>query len=1196
MPPPGGRERNRRRGLGEDVLDVDLSLVWKEIVRRAPEEFRVSVRRPDDLLVLDLVFENLQLSGEAPPALVRRNPSAGAYLLAEFPPQSFAEEAFLDATGSSDTSDKEVSKHPDYPKKNQAGGAPAEDLPNQLPLARVRMSGRSRVGLRMPAEETALPYTLPDVLRALRTWPMRLDITAAPDPEIRREELLELDRHWLGALAAGLAWEAASAALAIGLAERGVERLERPLAQAGRRVAELTAGVLTQGSRRTLSRDVAAAMEAELARLTEQFPALVEPTARSAAVAALALESTRALAGRGGELDVDAEALARLPYLQLLLAPHEPSAGVTALELPHRLILSPLGDSRWRHSDTHVEHRGRTELWHTRLSTGEGEAGADGSSKVRAIWSPDYPTDDPDLFPLLDPPQRPFRATLDPLDRKLLVRLMAGFGERVDARRAYRPRSSLASRLALSSLGGLLEVEGNWTTRPEGVDLEQWRHLATLGRDHYVRVVYAGFLCPFGHAASLIKVTERKFEPLGDDPTGERVTVLRQRFFIAVREPFKLYDGSRHVFDGNTFPFTAVEILSRVTPNLQEPGSAPTRIPGPEGAAIYALVPARAAFWPMVSPSEPFPFDLAATDLCGNRVTFSLPLLFVGENANFPATTAALIRDAYGKAPGARRLADTGGATICFAPPAPPGSDSKGDPRLPAASLVFRADDVSGPERFKPTFYPAIAEAQIGIRAVQRLLGQSNALVGTAYADVYRDKGFGAGNEGEVFLRTLTDYALDFGDGPGKPKSDALGALVSPSMGIAGLSRIAGPVGDVGTAAANSFDPLKFFDAAKILGGIPLETLLGAVPLSGPAAPRMLARELAAEGDLPARVEASFTWRTEIAKSDPAGLFVPRANPAAPTTLDMSGVVTTPVGEPAAASFEANARLENFKVNLFGFIVLWFDLLRFEAKRGQKPDVVVDLHPGDDAIVFGGPLEFVNGLRSLIPSGGFSDPPSLTVTPSGIAASYSLNLPNVEVGIFALSNASLGAGFSLPFDARPASVRFNFSERQHPFSLTVSLFGGGGFFAIGIGSAGVQEIEAALEFGAAVAIDLGVASGGVEIKAGVYFHWLEPVSGKGSVELAGYVRLHGELTLLGIFSASLTFNLQLGYLKEGGESIVSGEATLVVEIEILFLSMDVSVSCRREFAGSESDPGFVELIPNQTTWSRYCNAFAEEAA
>src|SRR6185436_6368526 len=97
----------------------------------------------------------------------------------------------------------------------------------------------------------------------------------------------------------------------------------------------------------------------------------------------------------------------------------------------------------------------------------------------------------------------------------------------------------------------------------------------------------------------------------------------------------------------------------------------------------------------------------------------------------------------------------------------------------------------------------------------------------------------------------------------------------------------------------------------------------------------------------------------------------------------------------------------------------------------------------------------------------------------------------IGVGIFTLSNASLGAAFELPFDARPASVKFNFSERQSPFSLTVSLLGGG-FFAIGVSARGVQEIEAALEVGAALAIDLGVASGAVEVKVGIYFHWLQP--------------------------------------------------------------------------------------------------------
>ena len=108
-----------------------------------------------------------------------------------------------------------------------------------------------------------------------------------------------------------------------------------------------------------------------------------------------------------------------------------------------------------------------------------------------------------------------------------------------------------------------------------------------------------------------------------------------------------------------------------------------------------------------------------------------------------------------------------------------------------------------------------------------------------------------------------------------------------------------------------------------------------------------------------------------------------------------------------------------------------------------------------------------------------------------------------------------------------------------------------------------------------MAIDLGVASGGVEIKAGVYFHWLETVPNNGSVDFAGYIRLQGELSVLGIISASLTFNLQLAYHKEGKSSIVWGEATLIVEIEVLFFSADVSVHCRRDFAGSDSDSKFI---------------------
>jgi hypothetical protein len=80
---------------------VDLGKIWEQIGQsRQPAEFRVSCVRPDDLLVCDFVFNNLQLqieTGELP-KLVRKDPAAATALIVEFPPQSFGEEAFLDAT------------------------------------------------------------------------------------------------------------------------------------------------------------------------------------------------------------------------------------------------------------------------------------------------------------------------------------------------------------------------------------------------------------------------------------------------------------------------------------------------------------------------------------------------------------------------------------------------------------------------------------------------------------------------------------------------------------------------------------------------------------------------------------------------------------------------------------------------------------------------------------------------------------------------------------------------------------------------------------------------------------------------------------------------------------------------------------------------------------------------------------------
>ena len=55
----------------------------------------------------------------------------------------------------------------------------------------------------------------------------------------------------------------------------------------------------------------------------------------------------------------------------------------------------------------------------------------------------------------------------------------------------------------------------------------------------------------------------------------------------------------------------------------------------------------------------------------------------------------------------------------------------------------------------------------------------------------------------------------------------------------------------------------------------------------------------------------------------------------------------------------------------------------------------------------------------------------------------------MAVGVLNLSNLGLGAGFTVPFIGQPVSVRFNFCTREQPFTLTVWMFGGGGFSVCG---------------------------------------------------------------------------------------------------------------------------------------------------
>ena len=282
------------------------------------------------------------------------------------------------------------------------------------------------------------------------------------------------------------------------------------------------------------------------------------------------------------------------------------------------------------------------------------------------------------------------------------------------------------------------------------------------------------------------------------------------------------------------------------------------------------------------------------------------------------------------------------------------------------------------------------------------------------------------------------------------------------------------------------------------------------------------------------------------------------------------------------------------------FLELNFEKIEFSVDSSAKMNVDVLL----SGIKFVGPLSFVETLRDLIPLDGFSDPPHLDITPQGIDAGFDVALPAITCGVLNLSNVSLGAGFTVPFIGQPLSVRFNFCTREQPFHLTVYVFGGGGFFGITLDPHGVQILEAAFEFGAAISVDFGVASGGVSVMAGIYFRMEADAA-----SLTGYFRLEGHVDVLGLITASLELYLELRYEFETGKCV--GKATLTIEIEVFIFSGSVSISCEKKFAGSNGDPTLRQLLGTSADptlplaaelagiddntrygWRDYCEAFA----
>ncbi|MFZ1287397.1 MAG: hypothetical protein WAR57_10230, partial [Candidatus Phosphoribacter sp.] len=751
-----------------------------------------------------------------------------------------------------------------------------------------------------------------------------------------------------------------------------------------------------------------------------------------------------------------------------------PEPGHTALELPYRLILSPTSRGRWVHRREPVTRAGRTELWHTRLGRaertgedldGDGEpdaqrivpASREHPEPLRAIWSPDYENPpamgDPD-------PDWPVLTAMTPRDRHEIVALTSGFTGFLKGyhpyptidRTDYEPQPVAAERLMLSALGGYLTSRGSWdppmpwvSRRPGGVHLDvvvpgpslnvsEWVHHATQGRDHYVRIVYEGVVAPFGHRASLIKVTERKIRNRPSD--GSPVAFLAQRMFVVIRQPVMDYRAERAADPafGRRMPFRTVRLTTLITPDIMPPVKIPRAGDGHPTDA----------FWIEVATGR-FRFNAVAEGITGKPVDFSTTLVFIPFSSLSDPAALHGVRAAQ-LASGGDRACPVPGQQVTYADPLPA---SETDNTTQVTEELHFTSEVLGSAP-SPRFRPTLLTSFVRIPAVEQLLGT------TARTQIVLRKEFVAQGFDSTASGLFALVAKETTPGSFTPttlgasfSADQGGGVATPNLSVSALTRQQGPVAgaDMDQLAEGAFDPADFFAgvaaSARLFGTFALSDLVEPGRLADGAPKVQLTTDLADPAQPKQVATLTFTPTVRaltvgIASFEPSGA----------TTLTVTGrverVMQPSGGPPSAPTSEFAGALTDFGVSLANVVIVNFQTFSFRSASGAKPSVDITLKP--EPVSFAGDLAFVDELKKVIPPGLFGDGASLDVTPNGIRAGFAIGLPPLAIGVFSLEGISLSAAVELPFaDGKPL-FDFAISSREHPFCLTVACLGGGGFF------------------------------------------------------------------------------------------------------------------------------------------------------
>jgi hypothetical protein len=384
--------------------------------------------------------------------------------------------------------------------------------------------------------------------------------------------------------------------------------------------------------------------------------------------------------------------------------------------------------------------------------------------------------------------------------------------------------------------------------------------------------------------------------------------------------------------------------------------------------------PAEHPFWLLDPDGNKLMFNAVGTDIAGNTVEFSLPLMFVRfKDVGDHRTIRAVFDNPPYDAANTIALA---GQAVTFAPP----GDKPGSTVLKTASITYDIEQppytanpqpehamkaAAAPTSYVPRFLPRVASLMASAPAVDDLLGTARPQE-LVPDPVYLARGFDLGlNRAQTFVGFVQDLPLALPTQRG-------GGLASPTSAARALSRNLGPISAPDQLQTGRVD-LSAFKSTKLLGTIPLLDLLPVdLPFDAAAAgspvtqaqlddpgftvnpPRLTIRRLPVGAVVPESVETRFTWKPPLR---------PRHDVSSVFKLDLAGAdllldATTRLVRGGESRAVVTGRLRKVKLTFVGALSAEIGTLYFRAESGRK----VEAGASNVRITFEGPLAFVNTL------------------------------------------------------------------------------------------------------------------------------------------------------------------------------------------------------------------------------------------